>query len=84
KEYALSLVPGEDMGSLEERLLKEALSQVTISEERLKGEGGLRLALELLKNLRVEAKPNEAKKDYEARLRRIALEILGLKEVMET
>ncbi|MBS7609650.1 exonuclease SbcCD subunit D, partial [Candidatus Bathyarchaeota archaeon] len=84
REYALSLVPGEDRTSIELRLLKEALSKVRISEERLKGEGGLKLALELLKNLRIEAKPNEAKKDYEARLRKIALEILGLKEVMET
>jgi DNA repair exonuclease SbcCD nuclease subunit len=83
KEYVATSLPGEDRASMEERLLKEGLSRVRISEEGLRGESGLRLAQELLKNLRMPPKPNEAKKDYEARLRKTAFEILNLKEVME-
>ncbi|MBC7091610.1 MAG: DNA repair exonuclease [Nitrososphaeria archaeon] len=81
KEYAMVKVVGEDIPAIESKLFTENIGAVKVSNETLKGERGVRLATELLKVLRREPKPNEAKKDYEEQIRRDALEMLQLKEV---
>lgn len=80
KEYAMVRVMGEDVSTIERKLFIENIGTVKVSNEVLRGEKGASLAIDLLKVLRQEQKLNEAKKDYEERIRRDALEVLQLKE----
>jgi len=80
KEYAAVRVMGEDIPTIETRLLRENIGAVKVSSEELKGENGSRLALDILKVLRQEQKLNESKKDYLERIQKMALEVLGLEE----
>ena len=83
KEYVGIRVVGEDMPTIESRLFRENIGAVKVSNEFLKEDAGTKLAIELLKVVRQGQKFNEAKKDYEERVRRDAIEILGLKEVFK-
>ncbi|MEM2921631.1 MAG: hypothetical protein QXF26_04865, partial [Candidatus Bathyarchaeia archaeon] len=64
--------------TIEARLLKENIGSVKVSSDELKGERGLKMALDLLNVLRQVQKLNETKRDYVERVQRMALEALGL------
>ncbi len=77
KEYAAVRVAGEDASAIEARLLRENIGAVKVSVEELKAERGAKLAEDLLKILRQGQKVNETKKDYEERVQKHALDVLG-------
>lgn len=80
KEYTAIKVVGEDIPTIESKLFQENIGTLKITNEALKGEKGTKLALELLKVLRQEQKFTEAKKSYQERIQKDALEVLQLKE----
>lgn len=81
KEYTTVKVMGDDVTTIESRLIKENIGAVHVTNEELKGEKGVKLALEILKVLRQGQKLNESKKDYVERIQKTAIEVLGLGEV---
>jgi len=83
KEYANMKVAGEDIGEIEDRLFKENIGTVKLSNADLKGDNGIKLAHELLKVVRQEAKTGETKKDYNIRVAEYAVKTLKLTETME-
>jgi ABC-type enterochelin transport system ATPase subunit len=74
---------GEDIQTIENKLLRENIGKVKVSNEELKGEKGAKLASDFLRILRQEQKLSESKKDYTERIQRMAIEILGLEEVFK-
>jgi len=78
KDYASIKVVGEDVPTVESRLLRENIGAVKVSLEELKADKGAKLAQELLKVLRQEQKLNETKKDYVERIQKHAFDALGL------
>ena len=54
------------------------ISSVRVQDPRLSGENGVRLSLELLRSLKEERKENETKMDYQERVERVGLNVLGL------
>jgi len=80
KEYVSIKAMGEDVPTIENRLLRENIGAVKVSIEELKGDKGAQLALDLLKILRQEQKLNEAKKDYVERVQKHAINTLGLED----
>lgn len=78
KEYAAVAVMGEDVPSIESKLLRENIGAVRISIEELKADKGTALAADLLRILRQEQKLNENKKDYLERIQKNALSSLRL------
>lgn len=79
KEYAGIKVIAEDVSTIEQKLFAESIGSVKISADKLKGESGVKIAVEMLRLMRQEEKTNETKKDYEDRMINSGLEILGLK-----
>lgn len=84
KEFAAIRVAEEDVETIENRLLKENIGTIKVSDDGLKGEDGLKLAVSLLKVLRRPAKAGESKQNYEERMRDQGIETLGLKEMFST
>ena len=78
KDYASVKVVGEDVPTIESRLLRENIGAVKVSLEELKADKGAKLAQDLLGVLRQEQKLNETKKDYVDRTQKQALDSLGL------
>ncbi|HVP15773.1 MAG TPA: exonuclease SbcCD subunit D [candidate division Zixibacteria bacterium] len=78
RDYASVKVVGEDVPTIENKLLRENIGAVKVSLEELKADKGAKLAQDLLKVLRQEQKLNETKKDYVERIQKHALEALGL------
>jgi len=84
KEFAAIRAAGEDVETIENRLLKENIGTVRVSDDGLKGEDGTKLAVSLLKVLRRPAKAGESRQNYEERMRDQGIETLGLKELFST
>jgi len=80
KEFEAIRVSGEDIPTLEKKLLRENIGAITVKNDALKGDKGAELASRLLRSLRVEMKPEENKTDYLTRTLEDALNVLGLKE----
>jgi DNA repair exonuclease SbcCD nuclease subunit len=78
KDYSSVRAMGEDVPTIENRLLRENIGAVKVSIEELKADKGAKLAQDLLKVLRQEQKLNETKKDYVERIQKHALNTLGL------
>lgn len=78
KDYSSVKVVGEDVPTIENRLLRENIGAVKVSLEELKADKGAKLAQDLLKVLRQEQKLNETKKGYAERIQKHALSTLGL------
>jgi hypothetical protein len=78
KEFTAVRVMGEDVSSIETRLLKENLGSVHVSQPALKGDQGAATAREFLRVLRQGAKADESKRDYVERSVEGGLEVLGL------
>jgi len=83
KEYTTIKVRDEDIPTIENKLLKENVGLVNVSSDDLKGERGAKLASNLLRLLRQEQKINEYSKDYEERIKKMAIEVLGLEGIFE-
>jgi len=81
KEYAAIKVAGKDIHEIEERLFKENIGIVKVSDPKLKSESGIKLSRELLNVLKEAKKENEAKSSYESRIVSQAIDTLGIKEV---
>lgn len=82
KEFEAVKVSGEDVPSIEKKLLRENIGTVTVSLAKLKGDKGAQLAEKILGSLRVDAKDGEKKSDYTARVLDESLDLLGLKKVL--
>jgi DNA repair exonuclease SbcCD nuclease subunit len=80
KEFSQIKVSGEDIRGIEERLFRENIGTVKVSNVKLKGESGVKLSRELLGVLREGKNENEPKNVYEPRIVLQAIEVLGLKE----
>lgn len=82
KEVAAVTVSGEESSEIEEKVLKELAGTVKLKEAKLR-EGSVTLAKDLLAQLRVAKKEGETEGDYEARTSSAAVEVLGIKKLME-
>jgi DNA repair exonuclease SbcCD nuclease subunit len=82
KEYSQIKVSGEDIRGIEDRLFRENIGTVKVSNLKLKGESGVKLSRELLSVLREGRNENEPKNVYEPRITQQAIEVLGLKEAL--
>jgi hypothetical protein len=71
------------VNEIEANLLKENISSLKTSEPTLTGEQGLQLSKELLRTLRAESQPTEAKREYESRMTKQGIEVLGIKEALQ-
>jgi exonuclease SbcD len=80
KEYVAIKVAGEDIHEIEDRLFKENIGKVKVSDPKLKGESGIKLSRELLNVLKEAKKENEAKSIYESRIISEAIDTLRIKE----
>jgi hypothetical protein len=83
REFESLKVAGEEIGEIENKLLRESIKNIKVSIEVLEGEMGASLAIELLKVLRQIQKPNEKNADYEDRIAREGFEVLKLERVMK-
>jgi hypothetical protein len=83
REFESLKVAGEEIGEIENKLLRESIKNIKVSIEALEGEMGASLAIELLKVLRQIQKPNEKNADYEDRIAREGFEVLKLERVMK-
>jgi exonuclease SbcD len=84
KEFAAIKAAGEDVETIESRLLKENIGAVNVAENSLKGEDGTKLAMTLLKALRRATKAGESKQSYDEHMKEQAIETLGLGEVLSS
>jgi DNA repair protein SbcD/Mre11 len=80
KEYTSIKVAGEDIHEIEERLFKENLGTVRVSDPKLKGEPGIKLSLDVLRVLTQGKPEGEAKASYEGRIATETIDALGIKE----
>ena len=84
KEYSAVRVAGmgEEVHKIEERLFKENIGTVRVSNPKLKGDSGVRISRDLLAALKQAKKENETKGSHEARIISAAVDTLGLKEAL--
>jgi hypothetical protein len=83
KEFGAVKVSGEDIPTIEKKLLRENIGAVAVSIDALKGDKGVEMAEKLLSTLRIEMKPEENKQDYLSRTLEEALNILDIKEARQ-
>jgi hypothetical protein len=84
KEYSAVRVAsmGEEVHKIEERLFRENIGTVRVTNPKLKGDAGIQISRELLAVLKQAKKENETKGSHEARTINAATETLGLKEAL--
>jgi hypothetical protein len=84
KEYSAIRVAGmgEEVHKIEERLFRENIGTVGISNPKLKGDSGVQISRDLLAVLKQAKKENETKGSHETRIINAAVETLGLKEAL--
>ena len=81
REFTEIRVKGETVEEIEENLLKENISNLKIPLKELKDGRGIDLASRLLKIIRQNPKPNEKKGDYNHRILKESLGVLGLDDL---
>jgi len=84
KEYSAVRVAamGEEVHRIEERLFRENIGTVKVSNPKLKGDSGVRISRDLLAVLKQAKKENETKGSHQTRITGAAAEMLGLKEAL--
>jgi exonuclease SbcD len=82
KEVMAVTVSGEESSEIEEKVLKELAGTVKLRNAGLR-EGSVGLAKDLLAQLRVAKREGETEGDYEARVGGAAVDVLGIKKLME-
>lgn len=83
KEFTAVKIHGEDVPTIEKKLLRENIGAVRVSLKKLKGEKGSQLATRLLQIFRIEAKEGESKRDYNSRILEEGIDCLGIKEAFK-
>lgn len=83
KEYTGNKVAGEDVHAIEANLFRENIGTVTLKEPILKGKDGIKIAIELLRNLRQQQKIGETKGDYGKRILGSGVKTLKLEKEFE-
>jgi DNA repair protein SbcD/Mre11 len=73
-------LPPKPVRATERELFESRVSSVTVDEPRLRGEHGVSLAVSLLGALKEGRKENENKGDFEERVTKTGLAVLGLEE----
>ena len=64
RETAGPVISGEEPSTIEWRLFEDEASKVSVSDERLRGESGAKVGIELLRLWRQPPKVGEMKRDY--------------------
>jgi len=82
REIAAVTVSGEETSEIEEKVLKELAGTVRAKDPQLSA-NTVRLAKDLLAQLRVPKKEGETEADYDARVSGAAKEVLGIKKLVE-
>ncbi len=80
KEYTSFRVAGENIREIEERLFREKIGTVTLSDPKLNGESGIKLSHDVLRVLEQDKIENEAKPTYEGRIIGETVHALGIGE----
>lgn len=83
KEYSAIKVTEHDPKDIEERIFKESIGAIKVSNPKLRGETGIKLSVKLLVNLRHDKKHNETKMDYESRIINNSIDVIELREELE-
>ena len=73
-------LPPKPVRATEREIFESRVSSVTVDEPRLRGEQGVSLAVSLLGALKEGRKENENKGDFEERVSKSGLAVLGLEE----
>jgi DNA repair exonuclease SbcCD nuclease subunit len=81
REFTQIRVKGETVEEIEDNLLKENIDNLKISRKELGSTGGKELAGRLLKVIRQNPKPNEKKGEYNNRILKESLAVLGLEDI---
>ena len=72
--------PPKPARATEREVFETRVASVTVDEPKLRGESGVNLALALLETLKVGRKENETKGDFEDRVSKAGLAVLGLED----
>ena len=80
KETPRDLLPPKSSRETERETFERQISTVKVEEPRLRGETGVNLAISLLSTLKEPKKENENKGDYEERVSKSGLGVLGIGE----
>jgi DNA repair protein SbcD/Mre11 len=80
KEFEGNKLAGEDPSQIETNLFRENIGSVKVSQENLKGEQGVKSAVELLRVARDGQKGGESKPDYQKRITSSGIETLKLQD----
>lgn len=78
KEFTKIRVKGETTAEIEENLLLENIVNIDLKQKELNAKEGAELAINLLKTIRQNPKPNEKKSDYNRRILSESLDVLDL------
>jgi hypothetical protein len=78
KEFNKIRVKGETTTEIEENLLLENITNIEVDQKELNNRKGAHLAVNLLKIIRKNPKPNEKKADYNNRILTESMELLNL------
>jgi exonuclease SbcD len=78
KEQIAVPVLGKSRTQTEQELFREMVSRVNLPNPRLTGDRGVATSLELLRILKERKRENEVKSEYEERLLKSAMSVLGL------
>ena len=80
KEYTSVKVASEDIHEIEERLFKENIETVRVSDPKLKAQSGIKLSKDVLRVLEQGKLENEGKATHESRVVGDSIEALGIRE----
>lgn len=80
KEFEANKLAGEDQAQIEANLFRENIGTVTVSQNNLKGDEGIRSATELLRVTKDRQKSGESKSDYQARIVLTGVDTLKLEK----
>jgi len=83
KEFESNKLAGEDPVQIESNLFRENIGTVRVSQENLKGDQGVRSAVELLRVTKDRQKGGESKGDYQNRIVASGIETLKLQKEFE-
>lgn len=80
RDLAKPTGPPKPAQTTERELFQQQITRVKSDEKRLRGEHGVALSLELLKAMKEDRKENENKSEYQQRVEKEGMQVLGLKE----
>ncbi|HWP78810.1 MAG TPA: DNA repair exonuclease [Candidatus Nitrosotenuis sp.] len=78
REYNITAAKGQNRDEIETNVFKENIGEIRLKQENLVGDKGVVLAKRLLKELEQPILVNEKKLEYLLRIKKNALEIMGL------